>query len=85
MPTWPQPGALTPRQKARRLVKDVLCGLGVSEGWTDTFVSEADHEDVGLPPGRARVQPAARSRTSDALLPGLPGALPITPGGDSRT
>ena len=39
VPTWPQPGRLTALQRARREVKDVLRGLGASEGWTDTFVS----------------------------------------------
>ena len=34
MPTWPQPGGLTALQRSRRLAKDVLCGLGASEGWT---------------------------------------------------
>ena len=42
MPSWPQPGRLTDRQRDRRLLKEVLCGLGCSEAWTTTFVSEAD-------------------------------------------
>jgi phenylalanyl-tRNA synthetase beta chain len=42
MPSWPQPGRLTDRQRDRRLLKEVLCGLGCSEAWTITFVSEAD-------------------------------------------
>ncbi len=41
-PAWPQPGGLTERQKARRMLKDVLCGLGASEAWTTAFLSEAD-------------------------------------------
>jgi phenylalanyl-tRNA synthetase beta chain len=41
-PSWPQPGRLTDRQRDRRLLKEVLCGLGCSEAWTATFVSEAD-------------------------------------------
>ena len=42
MPSWPQPGRLTDRQRDRRLLKEVLCSLGCSEAWTTTFVSEAD-------------------------------------------
>jgi phenylalanyl-tRNA synthetase beta chain len=42
MPSWPQPGRLTERQRDRRLLKEVLCAQGCSEAWTATFVSEAD-------------------------------------------
>jgi phenylalanyl-tRNA synthetase beta chain len=42
MPSWPQPGRLTRYQRDRRLLKEVLGGLGCSEAWTTTFVSEAD-------------------------------------------
>jgi phenylalanyl-tRNA synthetase beta chain len=41
-PSWPQPGRLTRYQQDRRLLKEVLCGLGCSEAWTTTFVSAAD-------------------------------------------
>ncbi len=47
MPSWPQPGRLTDRQRERRLLKEVLCGLGASEAWTATFVSEGDQEAAG--------------------------------------
>ncbi len=47
MPSWPQPGRLTDRQRERRLLKEVLCGLGASEAWTATFVSQADQEASG--------------------------------------
>jgi phenylalanyl-tRNA synthetase beta chain len=47
MPSWPQPGRLTDRQWERRLLKEVLCGLGASEAWTATFVSQADQEASG--------------------------------------
>ncbi len=58
VPTWPQPGRLTPLQRSRREVKDVLRGLGASEGWTDTFVSGTAHDDVDLDwPGREGRQP----------------------------
>ena len=69
-PTWPQPGGLTVLQRNRRLAKDVLCGLGASEGWTDTFVSAAQHAEVGLTgDGRARVQPARCREALPAPLP----------------
>ncbi len=50
MPAWPQPGRLTDYQRARRLVKDVLCGVGATEVWTPTFVTEADLVGVGFSP-----------------------------------
>ena len=46
-PSWPQPGRLSDRQRDRRLLKEVLCGLGCSEAWTATFVSEADQVASG--------------------------------------
>ena len=78
VPTWPQPGGLTALQRSRRLAKDVLCGLGASEGWTDTFVSASAHDDVGLSGPAVRVanpldaeQPFLRR----SLMPGLLSAL----------
>ena len=83
MPTWPQPGALTSRQRSRRVVKDVLCGLGVSEGWTDTFVSAADHEDVGLSGPAVRVSnplDGEKPFLRRTMLPGLLRALAYNAG-----
>ena len=77
-PTWPQPGRLTPEQRARRAVKDVLVGLGASEGWTDTFVSAAEHAAVGLEGPAVKVAnplDAERPFLRRSLLPGLLGAL----------
>jgi phenylalanyl-tRNA synthetase beta chain len=77
-PTWPQPGHLTPLQRSRRVLKDVLCGLGASEGWTNTFVSEEAHRRVGLVGPAVRV---SNPLTNDepflrrSLMPGLLGAL----------
>jgi phenylalanyl-tRNA synthetase beta chain len=78
VPTWPQPGGLTSLQRSRRLVKDVLCGLGASEGWTDTFVSAADHDDVGLSGPAVRVSnplDGEKPFLRRTLLPGLLRAL----------
>jgi phenylalanyl-tRNA synthetase beta chain len=49
-PAWPQPGRLTPYQRERRRIKDVLCGLGASEAWTAAFVTEADQLAAGFAP-----------------------------------
>ena len=78
VPTWPQPGRLTPQQRARREVKDVLRGLGASEGWTDTFVSAAAHDDVDLVGPAVLVSnplDAEKPYLRRSLLPGLLGAL----------
>ncbi len=77
-PTWPQPGGLTALQRNRRKVKDVLCGLGASEGWTDTFVSAAQDADAGLSGDAVRVTnplDAEKPFLRRSLLPGLLGAL----------
>ncbi|HVA05350.1 MAG TPA: phenylalanine--tRNA ligase subunit beta [Acidimicrobiales bacterium] len=77
-PTWPQPGRVPAGVRSRRVAKDVLCGLGVSEGWTNTFVSEEAHDQVGLTGPAVRVsnpltvqEPFLRR----SLMPGLLGAL----------
>jgi phenylalanyl-tRNA synthetase beta chain len=78
VPTWPQPGGLTPRQRARREVKDVLRGLGASEAWTDTFVSAGAHDDVDLVgPAVMVANPldAEKPYLRRSLLPGLLGAV----------
>jgi phenylalanyl-tRNA synthetase beta chain len=78
VPTWPQPGRLTPLQRSRREVKDVLRGLGASEGWTDTFVSTTAHDDVDLIGPAVRVTnplDAEKPFLRRSLLPGLLGAL----------
>ncbi len=83
MPTWPQPGGLTSLQRSRRLVKEVLCGLGASEGWTDTFVSAADHDDVGLSGPAVRVSnplDGEKPFLRRTLLPGLLRALAYNAG-----
>ena len=78
VPTWPQPGGLTVLQRSRREVKDVLRGLGVTEGWTDTFVSATAHDDVDLTGPAVRVAnplDAEKPFLRRSLLPGLLGAL----------
>ena len=78
VPTWPQPGRLTALQRSRRVIKDILCGLGASEGWTDTFVSAQAHADVGLTGPAVRVAnplDAEKPFLRRSLMPGLLGAL----------
>ena len=69
VPTWPQPGGLTSLQRSRRTLKDVLCGLGASEAWTDTFVS-ADGARRHRPPGPGGpgCQPARRGEAVAAAV-----------------
>jgi phenylalanyl-tRNA synthetase beta chain len=82
-PTWPQPGHLTALQRSRRLAKDVLCGLGASEGWTNTFVSAEAHRKVGLSGAAVRVSNplvAEEPFLRRSLMPGLLGALDYNAG-----
>jgi phenylalanyl-tRNA synthetase beta chain len=82
-PTWPQPGQLTPRQRSRRLVKSVLGGIGASEGWTNTFVSEEAHLRMGLTGPAVRVSNpliAEEPFLRRSLMPGLLGALAYNAG-----
>ncbi len=82
-PTWPQPGHLTSLQRSRRLVKSVLAGIGASEGWTNTFVSEESHRRVGLTGPAVRVSNpliAEEPFLRRSLMPGLLGALAYNAG-----
>ena len=59
-------------------IKDILCGLGASEGWTDTFVSAQAHADAGLTGPAVRVAnplDAEKPFLRRSLMPGLLGAL----------
>jgi phenylalanyl-tRNA synthetase beta chain len=82
-PTWPQPGGLSDLQRSRRRAKDVLCGLGASEGWTDSFVSASAHEDVELSGPAVRVAnplDAEKPFLRRSLMAGLLGALSYNAG-----
>ena len=78
VPRSPFVGALTPYQRARRLLKQVLVGAGANEAIFSPLLAPGDHERAGLP-GEALVaaDPLAREesvlRTSQ--LPGLLKAL----------
>jgi phenylalanyl-tRNA synthetase beta chain len=46
-PTWTDPGGLTPYQRDRRRVREVLVGLGAMEVWTPSLVDEGQDARVG--------------------------------------
>jgi phenylalanyl-tRNA synthetase beta chain len=73
-PSWPQPGRLTSYQHDRRLLKDVLCGIGATEAWTSTFVSEFDQVTSGFDPPHIEVtNPLVESERflRSSMMPGL--------------
>lgn len=77
-PSWPEPGGLTKYQRDRRLVADVLCGIGALEAWTPTLVDDADHTALGLSGSAVAVaNPIVREEAwlRRSLLPGLLRAL----------
>ncbi len=77
-PSWPEPGGLSPYQKARRLVGDALCGAGALEAWTPSLVDDADHAAMGLDGPAVEVSnPIAREEAwlRRSMLPGLVRAL----------
>ncbi|MGH8981717.1 MAG: hypothetical protein ACRDWE_11990, partial [Acidimicrobiales bacterium] len=77
-PAWPEPGRLTGYQRDRRLLADVLCGLGALEAWTPTLLDDADHGAMGLVgPAVAVANPIVNEEAwlRRSLLPGLVRAL----------
>jgi phenylalanyl-tRNA synthetase beta chain len=73
-PSWPQPGRLTTRQRDRRLLKDVLCGMGCHEAWTSTFQTELDQVSAGFDPPYVEVtNPLVESERflRSSMVPGL--------------
>ena len=79
VPTSTLAGGLTPYQRDRRLVRELLAGLGASEAWSTTFLSVAAIERAGLDAGGAVVVTnplvADESRLRPSLLPGLLAAV----------
>jgi phenylalanyl-tRNA synthetase beta chain len=77
-PAWPQPGRLTTYQRDRRAVRDVLCGLGASEAWTTTFLSQSEQLDAGFDPPYVEVTNPlvdAERYLRSSMAPGLLRAL----------
>lgn len=67
-------GGLTPHQRERRRVREVLAGTGLSEAWTTTFLAPGDLERAGLPGHAVTVAnplDRAESVLRTSLLPGL--------------
>jgi phenylalanyl-tRNA synthetase beta chain len=65
-PTWPEVGALTPRQQLRRQVRDVVVDLGVVEAWTPTLGSDDDFDLLN--PGVARVRVTNPLSSDESVL-----------------
>ena len=77
-PAWSQPGRLTGRQRERRRLKDVLCGLGASEAWTTAFVTGADQLAAGFTPPYVEITNPlvdAERFLRSSMAPGLLGAV----------
>ncbi|MGI0151935.1 MAG: hypothetical protein ACREC5_08370, partial [Thermoplasmata archaeon] len=73
-PSWPQPGRLTPYQRDRRRLKDILCGVGTTEAWTATFVTQQDQIASGFEPPFVEVtNPLVESERflRSSMAPGL--------------
>jgi len=70
----PEGGGLTPAQKRRRRVREVLLGLGISEAMPDVFLSPGDMERAGHRGGVVSVANplvAEQSVLRGSLIPGL--------------
>ena len=86
VPASPYVGALSPYQRERRRIRDVLAGCGVSEAITALLLGPGDHERAGLVEAEAEAIQADRplaieeSRLRASLLPGLLRALAFNAG-----
>jgi len=76
-PFAPQVGRLTPYQRERRLVRDVVVGLGVHEAWTPSLLGPDDHPRVGIEGGVRVANPLTPDEVvlRQSLLPGMLRAL----------
>ncbi len=76
-------GGLTARQHERRLVVDVLVGMGYDEAYTLPLLAPADVARAGLPPEGVELENPLRAEESllrPSLLPGLLGAAAFNAG-----
>ena len=74
LPAITQVGGLTPYQRDRRRVREVLVGAGLSEAWASSFLAHEDLARAGLPPDAVEVENplgAEESILRPSLLPGL--------------
>lgn len=76
-PQAPQVGALSPYQRQRRFVREVMAGLGALEAWTPSLLAPGDHERAGWPGGITLANPLVEDESvlRRTLLPGMLGAL----------
>ena len=77
-PTAAAGGGLTPYQRERRRVRGLLVGLGVSEAWSNSFLTPEDLARAGLPAEAVEVEnPLAQEESAlrTSLRPGLLRAL----------
>jgi len=86
VPSSPHVGGLTAYQRERRLVRDVLCGLGLSEAVGPMLLGPGDHARAGLAEGAGDVidaeDPLAREESilRTSMLPGLLRAVAFNAG-----
>ncbi|HVL06377.1 MAG TPA: phenylalanine--tRNA ligase subunit beta [Acidimicrobiales bacterium] len=74
MPPITRAGGLSPYQRDRRLVREVLVGAGLSEAWATSFLAPEDLARAGLAPDAVEVEnplAAEESILRPSLLPGL--------------
>ena len=73
-PTWPEPGALSERQRTRRRLRDTVVDLGVHEAWTPTLGSDVDFDLLSAGAPRVRITNPLASEESvlrSSMLVGL--------------
>ena len=73
-PTWVESGGLNRRQQFRRRVREAVIGLGFSEAWTPSLISDADYELADPSSLRVRITNPLASDESvlrSSLLVGL--------------
>ncbi|MDQ4068997.1 MAG: phenylalanine--tRNA ligase subunit beta [Actinomycetota bacterium] len=74
MPRFSHLGGLTPYQRDRREVREILVGAGLSEAWATSFLAPEDLARAGLPAEAVEVENplvAEESILRPSLLPGL--------------
>ena len=73
----PQVGGLSPYQRDRRTLRQVVAGLGAHEAWTPSLLAPEDHRRVGTGEGVRVANPLSpdESELRRGLLPGLLRAL----------
>ncbi len=76
-PFAPQVGRLTRYQRERRLMREVVAGLGAHEAWTPSLLGPDDHLRVGIEGGVRVANPLTPDEVvlRQSLLPGMLHAL----------